>query len=288
MQPRSNAFLRHIDKLNSWNPQHFRPFFIDGVRAGYVKDYMCQVFSEWPHFFKVSSERVDFNPVENDFQSRNRILDRVIHNLIEQQIINHYADEPYPVTGRNRDHLLAVIDRGAAAYFGIKAYGQHLNGYVKTEQGIKLWVARRAADRLHFPDRLDNLVAGGLPHHISLRDNLLKECAEEADIPAELVNRAQATAAVTYCCETDKGLKPDTLFCYDLELPAQFQPVNTDGEVADFKLLPLPEVIDLVRNTDEFKLNCNLVIVDFCIRHGFIKPEDPDYLQIVEGLHTSL
>ena len=37
-----------------------------------------------------------------------------------------------------------------------------------------------------------------------------------------------------------------------------------------------------------FKLNCNLVIIDFLIRHGYISPEHEDYLFLVNGLHPSL
>ena len=41
----------------------------------------------------------------------------------------------------------------------------------------------------------------------------------------------------------------------------------------------------IVKNSDDFKLNCNLVIIDFLVRHGYITPKDEDYLEIVRGLH---
>jgi hypothetical protein len=43
-----------------------------------------------------------------------------------------------------------------------------------------------------------------------------------------------------------------------------------------------------VRESDEFKLNCNLVIIDFLVRHGYIDQEAPDYLEIVQGLRSPL
>ena len=39
-----------------------------------------------------------------------------------------------------------------------------------------------------------------------------------------------------------------------------------------------------VAETREFKFNCNLIVIDFLIRHGLIGPERPDYIEIVEGL----
>ena len=40
----------------------------------------------------------------------------------------------------------------------------------------------------------------------------------------------------------------------------------------------------IVRDSDEFKLNCNLVVIDFLIRHGWIDPRSPEYLALVLGL----
>lgn len=285
MPAQVNSFLRHIQNLNTWNPDHFRRFFISGQRVGYLKNFMCQALAQWPDYFSISEDKVEFIADVNSVETRSQILDEVVRQLVEQGVIANYMGEVYAVTGNSRDQMLAVLDRGSAAYFGIKAYGQHLNGYVITDDGIKLWIARRAADRIHFPDRLDNIVAGGLPQNISLQSNLLKECREEANIPAELLKRARATGAITYCCETEVGLKPDTLYCYDLELPQSFAPQNTDGEVAEFQLLDLEAVIKRVRDTDDFKPNCNLVFLDFFIRHGAIRPEEANYLELIAGLH---
>jgi hypothetical protein len=78
------------------------------------------------------------------------------------------------------------------------------------------------------------------------------------------------------------------MYCYDLELPADFIPRCTDGEVESFQRLPADEVARLVRDTDAFKLNCNLVIIDFLVRHGLLSPMEPDYLEILRGLRSPL
>ena len=58
--------------------------------------------------------------------------------------------------------------------------------------------------------------------------------------------------------------------------------------MAGFELLPVAEVMARVRDTDDFKINCNLVIIDFLIRHGFIGPDEPDYLDLIQGLRSPL
>ena len=117
-------------------------------------------------------------------------------------------------------------------------------------------------------------------------DNLVKEAAEEADVPEALARRAYSVGAISYCAETSDGLKPDVQFCFDLEVPADFTPRNTDGEIAEFMLMPIEAVLELVADSTQFKFNCNLVIIDFAVRHGLIPPDHPDYLDIVRGLRS--
>ena len=63
--------------------------------------------------------------------------------------------------------------------------------------------------------------------------------------------------------------------------------MNTDGEVEDFYLWPIERVMETVRESDAFKFNCALVVVDFLVRRGYIAADDPDYSDIVEGLVAS-
>ena len=78
------------------------------------------------------------------------------------------------------------------------------------------------------------------------------------------------------------------MFCYDLEVPADFTPVNEDGEVDRIKLWPLKDVIASVRGSFDIKSNCNLVVTEFLVRHGYITPKNElDYIAVVLGLHGS-
>lgn len=44
---------------------------------------------------------------------------------------------------------------------------------------------------------------------------------------------------------------------------------RTDGEVESFKLVPVEDVAKIIRSTQYYKDNCNIVIIDFMIRHGY-------------------
>lgn len=282
------GLMRHIEGLNRWEPGHFKGFYFAGGRYGYLKGAMLEALRQWPDTFRIDGEGVHLDPTLEGFEVRTRRLGEVSDSLVAQGIISHVHGERYALTSSGRESAIATIDRTAAAYFGARAYGQHLNGFVRLSGGLHLWIARRSADRRVYPGRLDNMVAGGLPYGLGLQANLLKECAEEASVPLGLALRARPVGALSYCKETPVGLKPDTLYCYDLELPPDFCPRNADGEVAEFMLLPVEEVLYLVRETGEFKSNCNLVLIDFFIRHGILTPESRDYIRLVQGLHERI
>jgi hypothetical protein len=78
------------------------------------------------------------------------------------------------------------------------------------------------------------------------------------------------------------------MFVYDLEVPPDFVPTNTDGEIAGFELMPLSAILERIRTSADFKFNVNLVILDFAVRHGMLRPDDPEYLDIANGLHRPL
>lgn len=122
------------------------------------------------------------------------------------------------------------------------------------------------------------------PYGISCAENVVKECWEEAGIPKELAAAAVSTGFVSYVSMSAEGLKPDVLFCYDLQLPEDFVPKPQDGEVEEFMLWDLEKVAAVIVESQEYKPNCCLVVIDFLIRHGYVTPEEPGYLQLVKQL----
>lgn len=282
------SYLSHIRNLNQYDLSHFIPWFIGDQQVGWMKhDFVAQLRNcESP--FEIDAQGAHLDSTLSDFDSRTEALAALSRSLVEEGVIANWHGEPYPVATGNRDQALCQLDRASAAYFGIRAFGQHLSGYVRKEGELFVWVAKRAMDRINFPGQLDHLVAGGLPWGISLQDNLVKECYEEAGIEAELARSARPVSCISYCVETEAGLKPDVLYCYDLELSEDFVPHCTDGEVESFSLMPVAEVAKIVDETEDYKANCNLVVTDFLLRHGVLGPEHPDYLAIATGLHTRL
>jgi len=282
------GYLRHVHKCNPVVTERFIPWLIGNQVVGWLRPWLVEKLKERPDVFRVADDQVQLVEQLDNFDDRSNALAEVVDQLAKAQLITPPMGEFYPVTPTGRKEACCIMDRAAAAYFGVRAFGQHLNGYVRKSDGLYMWLGRRARDRLIFPGALDNMVAGGLPWDVSLEDNLSKECAEEAGLPESVARQAVPVGLVSYNRVAERGYRPDILYCYDLELSPGFEPQNTDGEVESFMLLPVEEVARLVRETDEFKLNCNLVIIDFLLRHGYIDPQDEEYLELAIGLRRPL
>ncbi len=187
-----------------------------------------------------------------------------------------WRGEAFDVRTLRGHEIVAQIDRGALPVFGIAAEGVHVNGLVGDPQkpeALRLWVARRADDKALDPGKFDHIVAGGVPAGLGTEETLIKEAMEEASIPAELAAKARPVAVLSYAMERPEGLRRDRLHCFDLFVPEAFNPHPLDGEVAGFELWTMEQVFRLVRDTDAFKFNVNLVLIDLFLRLGMIGGE---------------
>lgn len=279
------SFLDRIRACNTRDLTGYRPFQVAGVHVGFVRHDMAEAIRPYADVFAVDDKAVVLDDRLRTFEERTAAVEVILRRLAKTGIMPPWRNEPYAVTPAFGAPAMFAMERAAVALFGIRAYGVHLNGYVRQKGSISLWIGRRARDKPTYPGLLDNMVAGGLPYGMTARECLIKECEEEASIPEEWAAEAVAVGAITYCAGTREGLRPDVLFCYDLELPARFTPACQDGEIEAFTLMPVDEVAAIVRDSEQFKFNCNLVIIDFLVRHGLIGPDEPDYVAIVQGLH---
>ncbi len=281
------AYLDHIRACNNFDPAGFRPFQVSGDRVGWLPHDMAETLRRWPDVFRVEADAVALDPRFDDFVSRSKAVALPLRTLAGEGQIEAWRGELYPVTPDWHTPPLMQIERAACPRFGIRAFGVHINGFVRKADGIHMWVARRAYDKPTFPGMLDNMVAGGQPIGLGLMANVVKECGEEAGIPEDLARHAVAVGMISYTHQPPEGCKPDQMFCYDLELPENFIPTPADGEVEEFYLWPIAKVAETVRDSFEFKFNCNLCIIDFLVRHGVIDPDnEPDYTALAHGLRA--
>ena len=281
------SFRDHIVSCNNFDPARVVPLFAGHQRVGLVRRDNAAALRRFPDVFAVADDRVGLL-ARGDVAAVSRAVDAVVDGLLAEKRIPKSRNETFDVAPRWRAPVVFRLDRGAVPFFGTRAYGVHLNGYLWKAGTLHLWVGRRAPDKRVAPDKLDNIVAGGIGNGHGLEETLLKEGEEEASIPRSLTSRAVPAGAVSYRMQNELGIRDDVLFAFDLEMPADFVPKNQDGEIVHFELMPASAVLDRVRTGDDFKFNVNLVILDFALRHGLLRPDDPEYLDVATGLHRPL
>jgi len=282
------SYLDRIRAANRHDLGDFLPFSVNDIRVGCVKRDFAETLTRWPEVFRIDERGAKLAATLDSSNvpaaERTRAVGEVLEVLRAEAYIDGWRDELYPVNRSWSEPPFFLVERAAVPWFGVRGYGVHMNGFVRQADGVKMWVARRSLTKPTGPGKLDQIVAGGQPADIGLHNNMMKECAEEAGIPLAIARDARAVGAISYALETKAGFRPDLIFNFDLELPESFTPVNTDGEVDAFFLWSMERVMETVRDSDAFKFNCALVVIDFLVRHGYIAADDPDYSEIVEGL----
>ncbi len=279
------SYLERAKICNNHDLTDYRPFNVNGLAYGWIRNSFAEILEEWPDVFEISVDAITLSDTLDNYQNRSEAVNRVVTELHKRTIIDTWVGEPYPVTGSFEEESVFEMERSAVTYFGLLGFGIHMNGLVKTDEGIHVWVAKRAHDKPFYPGKLDQMVAGGQPLGIGIHDNLIKECAEEANIPTKIAENAKPRGHIHYMMETSRGVDVSTIILYDLWLEEDFEPENTDGEVDSFVLIPLGEVARLTDETDLFKDNCNLANIDLLIRCGLITSEHKDYQQLTTLLY---
>jgi len=282
------SFVDHIARCNNARLDEFEPWWIAGAQAGLVHREFAPELAARPDLF----DRVDggwrlAGRLATPSQ-RSEAVRAWQQEMRPRGFFAAWRDEDYPLTPALHLAPMMQMERAAVPSFGVRAFGVHLTGYVRRRDGLHVWVPRRSRSKPTYPGQLDNTVAGGQPVGIGLHDNVVKECGEEAGIPPEIARRAIAVGVIAYRHQSGATLKPDIMNCFDLELPDGFELRPADGEAESFELWPVQRVYETVRDTAEFKYNCNLALIDFFVRHGLIDADHPDYVAIATGLHAGL
>ena len=260
------SMLHLIQQINNFQwpplPSSGLVFIIDKQAVGFIRNSII------PHLpasvFTMHSDSITFASSLSTPKLRTTSLHSLLQDWrtrlastnLDFQCLKGWRNEEYGVYTSHGEVLR--VERAAQGIFGIRSYGCHLNGYVVDGQNtIKMWIARRSYRKQTWPGFLDNIVGGmivlcrvvsfssmtdadvkgGLPAGGRPTANMIKECAEEANIPQEIAIQAKPVSSVSYFTDSStRGLLPDTEYNYDLQLLHEFIPSPQDGEVEEFFL----------------------------------------------------
>ena len=293
-----------------------RAFVVGDQTLGRVLPRSADVLSRFPSVFSVTDDavtvidRAEWGTKEDGVSGLVSYRSDAVRGALEEMrdrdmvpALRGWRDEPFAVRETFHSEPELIVERAAAVLFGAPAYGVFVNGYTREKGGgsgkggsdiTHVWAGRRSSDKATWPGRLDSLAAGGLAAGMLPCRAMWNECAEEAGISDELLaENLRAVSAVSYTGYNDDmwGLKRDVLFCFDLELPPEFNPVPIDGEMDGFDKLPVERLVQMLTapvneddSDNEWKPNVGVVLIDFLVRHGAVDVDDPAFLELLSSL----
>lgn len=320
------ALLAAVKRCNAYTLADFTPVVVGSDQVGWLNPTALEAlttqlalgracsFVDVKHLSGAAAEAarrangvaVRIAPDEgNSIRARSELVAALVDELVDDGLIPraklrnelqdvHPFSTGFVVAGGDVQPALRM-ERAAMIYFGIPSYGVHVNGWVRnpdeptSDVPWAMWVATRSMSKATYPGLLDQMVAGGQPTAISFDENVRKECEEEASLPPEVIASIQSAGSVSYRYATPKGLSTKVLMAYDLEMPQGLQPLCADGEVDEFRLLRVDDVLRSLReDLPLWKPNSALIAVDFCVRHGIVDETEPGYAELVELLNQTV
>ena len=220
--------------------------------VGWLTPAFADALARWPHIFARSARSVRFTPpldTPNDRSRADAILATIVSGLATAGVITGWRDERYPI----RAHIdlgaetLLHVERAAARAFGITSDAVHVNGVVAGAGGPRaLWIARRSAAKSIDPGMRDNMIGGGVPAGLSIRETLIKEAWEEAGLDAAMAATATAGRRLRIRRIVPEGLQSEVIHVHDLVLAGDVMPCNQDGEVSGFERIDVDGVVALL------------------------------------------
>jgi 8-oxo-dGTP pyrophosphatase MutT (NUDIX family) len=144
---------------------------------------------------------------------------------------------------------LATVERGAVRALGITTHGVHLHGHTPDNS---VWIQQRAWDKKTDPGRWDTLMGGMVSAGDSLASALERETMEEAGLKLEQFQNLLHTGHFTMRTpnSTKDGLEyvVERIDWFECWMADGVTPVNTDGEVQQFKLVTRSELVTMLSN----------------------------------------
>jgi len=184
--------------------------------------------------------------------------------LRAQRVITGWRDELLAVDDAAGTRV-AMIERAAVRALGITTRAVHLVGRAETGS---VWVQQRAFDKATDPGRWDTLMGGLIAADETIAMTLARETWEEAGLRIDALRDVQACGLLTVRRPVVDGYMIERIHVFEALVPAAFEPMNQDGEVAAFECLSIAALCDRL-HADAFTLEAALILGDALRRHGY-------------------
>lgn len=263
-----NAVLGYLDKVSRFDAQQFTPLYIGTERMGCVNaQWKERLLRHEAALFEENYQGM-LCRLDGSYRSISHALAQAARRWQQAGWLNGWRNENFTAF-RHDGSAYFELERAAFRPLGLTSRAVHVNGLCRLDDGeIRMWVGRRSPHKAVDPNRMDNLVGGGVAAGETLELALEREGWEEAGIAREALLGLRPESLLLAERPVARGLHREWLHAYDLWLPQGQRPACQDGEVAEHLLLPLAEVEQLLV-AERFMIDAALVSLDCLCRLGY-------------------
>ena len=260
--------LELLAKFSRCDQDDCVPFYVAGQAVGSVNAQWQARLSEDPIFIRRADGGMALDPRIEGYEAVGSTLMRRAQSWLEQGWLTGWRGENFRVFHPDGG-VFFDLERAAFRPLGLSSRAVHVNGLTRQSDGqIYMWVGRRSPFKAVEPNRLDNMVGGGVASHEDIQAALFREGWEEAGLSADSLSCLSEQSRLLALRRVARGIHREWLHVFDLWLPSGVMPENQDGEFDAFLCLPLEHVLSHIL-AGRFMADAALVALDCLARLGF-------------------
>ena len=238
----SQDVIAFLHSMPRFTPTDELRLHIDDVALGWVRPAVADALVALAGAHAVRKAESLHMRAGSDSVGRSIVVQHWAHALHEQGLLHNWRDEPMTLQHQSSNFL--TTERAAFRSLGMATQSVHLNGWLASPDGMQIWVAERSHHKFVDPGKLDNLVGGGLASGETVAVGLAREAWEEAGLLFRHVPSPVAQLRINR--RIGEGVQDECIHVFDAYLPAHFNALNQDGEVAHAGLMPVADALLLV------------------------------------------
>ena len=268
----SDLIIESLKALNSYDLKKFLPIKYYDKKIGWINRKKLDVFKQISLCTFLNT--LSLNDLYSDgLRGLKALYDYVVNdnnfeNTEKCSVFNYDSLNPKKIFKQDQkfeQEQIYKIPRGMLDILGLPAYGVHCNGWQIEGKNLFFYLGKRSERLNKFPGLYDNLIGGGQPCNLSLKENLIKEGFEEIGLNKMFMNKAELKSFNHYIHDNNDSLNSAIIATFDLELDKSFRFNGQDNEVEKVERFEVNEVFELLTES-KLKPNCLIPIIDFLIR----------------------
>ncbi|QEY25182.1 NUDIX hydrolase [Neisseria zalophi] len=275
-QNRLQSLLTDYFDSDSW-----QILWLNGLKLGRLnRQWRARIIEDWPAPIEIKPQGIHLHTA--NWHEMGEALQTMAQNWHRQGYLRGWRDEKFDVHNANGEPLFE-LERSAFRPLGLLSHAVHINGLTQHNGEWVFWIGRRAAHKAVDPNKLDNIVGGGIASGESIQEAMLREAEEEAGLSRNLLE--------SLCCQSvrhsrrpvSRGLHNEFLHIFDAILPPDTRPENQDGEVAGFTKMTVPELTDAMCS-GLLMNDAMLVTLDAFARYGLLDKNHKLFQRLAETI----